>query len=172
MALATLQDAVVPAVTPIWRLSLSHSPDLVNVLPHWHEPLFPQFIKNVNTPYPLLHEASPQTLFKVFRDAGPLVSIRVGEDVGYAQSATVIEFWDDKHANVARNKNPALQENIPPFTLRTFNPCKLYCAVSRWSGLCVCAQLIVFRFIRTSALHSTRLMWRTCFEGYVVLVSR
>lgn len=136
MALATLQDALVPGVSPPWRLSLTYSSELKSSLPQ--ERLFPQFIKSAVTPHPALDDANPQTLFRIFRNAGPLVSVRVGVNVGYPQPSAVVEYWNEEHANYARKQKQSLHETTrdsPPFLLRTFDPCNLYCAVSKFNRI-------------------------------------
>lgn len=140
MALATLQGAVMPGVNPPWTVSLSHSPNLESPEPRPYARLFPQFIKSATTPHPLLHGANPQTIFRWFRNAGPLVSVSMDVDVGHPERTTVIEYWDPEHANFARREKQAVHEDLsgsPAFTLRTFDPCNLYCAVGRSSHECV-----------------------------------
>lgn len=132
MALATLQDTCVPGVNPPLKISLSHSPTLASSLPQ--DRLLCQFVQMPTNPgHPVLHGASPQNLFEIFRNAGPLVAVRVGVDVGYPQPVCTVEYWKEEHANHARQAMRTIHESTrqsPQFMLRTFNPCKLYCTVS------------------------------------------
>lgn len=134
MALVTLQGATVPGVVPAVQLRLSHS--LTYEDPYPKTRIFRQFVKTSTTgPHPVLHGASVQTLFQWFRNAGPLVSVKTGVNIGYPEPVISLEYWDGQYANRARtlkNKIHSNLENSPEFVLRTYDPCKLYCAVSRW----------------------------------------
>ena len=131
MALATLQDTIVPDISPPARLRLSHSPN--------HDPPYPtvrilrQFARSAATPHPLLYSSSIQTLFRWFRSAGPLVSIAKDVDIGYPETVISLEYWYGEHANAARIRENQVHSELsssPEFTLRTYDPCNLYCAVS------------------------------------------
>ncbi|KAI0698133.1 hypothetical protein BC835DRAFT_690706 [Cytidiella melzeri] len=132
MALATLQGATVtgPNLLP-WTMVISHSCTLEAAFPSHR--IFPQFVRtDLNgTPGHIGAEEDPQTLFKWFRRAGPLVSVQTDVNVGYPQRAIVVEYWNEEHANLARIKKNALHEDMqhrPAFTLRTYDPHNLYCA--------------------------------------------
>lgn len=130
MALATLQGTLLPRVTPPFLLDLSHSPQLDSTAPP--DPLFPQYVHSDSADHPL-YKASAQDIFRCFRAAGPLVSVRVNIDVGRAHPACVVEYWEEAHANHARASCRTLCMTLaagsPQFTLRTYDPCNLYCAV-------------------------------------------
>jgi hypothetical protein len=129
MALVTLQGAIVPETSPPFALKLSHSPMLPSPVPPF--PLFPQFVHSDYRGHPLL-SASAQDLFKWFRSAGPLAEIGINVDVGRQDPVCVVQYWDEDHARYAqincRKLHMAL-EAMPAFTLRTYDPCNLYCAV-------------------------------------------
>ena len=77
-------------------------------------------------------ETSSQIVFEWFRTAGPLVSVGVNVNVGYDRPAVVVEYWDEESANRARVQKNALAAEMgrfSAFTVRTFDPCNLYCAV-------------------------------------------
>jgi hypothetical protein len=135
MALATLQGATLD-VNPPYQMTLSHLPTLPPALPV--NRILPQFVKVDNGPGHIGEPVSSQKLFTWFRAAGPLVSVRQDVNVGYSQSAIVVEYWDEQHANFARLEKNALYEELrdrPAFVLRTYDPCNLYYAVS--SLLCL-----------------------------------
>ncbi|KAI0698131.1 hypothetical protein BC835DRAFT_691327 [Cytidiella melzeri] len=128
MALATLQGAVVANSGPPWTMVISHSPTLEPALPTHR--IFPQFVKTYGTAGHIGDE-SPQTVFRWFRRAGPLVSVRTNVNVGYPERVIVVEYWNEDDANWARMEKNALHEGMqhrPAFILRTYDPCSLYCA--------------------------------------------
>ncbi len=130
MALATLQGMPVPGLSPPWSLALSHSPFLQEPLPE--RPLLPLFVKTDVATHAVLI-ANAQTVFTWFRATGPLVTVRVGVDVGYAHPTCVLEYWEEQHAQTARLRGQDISmftRGTMPFTLRVFDPLKLYCAVS------------------------------------------
>jgi hypothetical protein len=130
MALVTLQGTFIPNVEPPFRMVLSHSPGLQSALPPLR--LYNQYVKIDGLPASIMESATCQQIFKWFRPAGPLVSVRKDVNIGYQQRATVLEYWRSEYANAARTKKNALHEdmqNMPAFTLRTFDPSNLYCAV-------------------------------------------
>lgn len=130
MALATLQGAIVPGVTPPFCLALSHSPSLEECLPE--DRLFHQFVKCTTNTRHVLYDSSAQDVFSWFRSAGPLVSVRVNVNVGHAYATCVLEYWEDTHAQYARTHcrmmHPALAA-MDHFSLRTYNPCTIFCTV-------------------------------------------
>jgi hypothetical protein len=131
MALATLQGTIVPETNPPFALRLSHSPMLLSAAPP--SPLFPQFVYSDHQRHPLL-SASAQDLFKWFRSAGPLAEVRINVDVGRQGLVCVVQYWDEGHAKYAQKNCCKLHtalEAMPAFTLRTYNPCDLYCGVRR-----------------------------------------
>ena len=130
MALATLQGTLVTDVKPPWKMVLSHSPTLEPSLPS--QRIFSQYIRLNGIPYNLTEGVTPQRVFRWFRSAGPLVSVRTNVDVGYAQRAIVLEFWNEAHAKLARKLKNAVHadlRNILEFSLRTFDPYTLHCTV-------------------------------------------
>ncbi|KAI0698135.1 hypothetical protein BC835DRAFT_691214 [Cytidiella melzeri] len=133
MALATLQGTIVVNSGAPWKVVLSHSPTLQPALPP--DCIFPQYVRtnSTGTPGPIGGEESPQTLFKWFRRAGPLVSVRKNVNMGYPQHAIVVEYWSERDASLAQSKTNALHEDMhhrPAFTLRTYDSRNLYCAAS------------------------------------------
>ena len=131
MALATLQGATVPGQSPPFALTLSHSPSLD--APYSSHRLLPQFVKGSASSYHTLYGASAQDLFSWFRSAGPLASVQANVKVGHAHPTCILEYWDEKHAQYARENcrmmHPELAQ-MKPFSLRTFDPSSLFCAVS------------------------------------------
>ncbi|KAI0793089.1 hypothetical protein BC629DRAFT_347750 [Irpex lacteus] len=130
MALATMQGALVADHTPPWKMVLSHSPSLDHPTPS--APFFPQYLQT--TPAFFTPDLTPQLLFRWFRTAGPLVSVRMNVDVGSMKGTAVVEYWHESHANAARLKENALHTKTrtrPKFVLRTFDPCSLHCSVRR-----------------------------------------
>lgn len=131
MALATLQGCEILKSSSPWTMVLSHSPTLESAIPP--SPLFPQFVKHNGTPLFMGKDTSPQAIFRWFRQAGPLVSVRTHVNVGYSSQAVVVQYWNEEHANKARMQKNALHAEMaryPAFEVRTFDPCNLYCAVS------------------------------------------
>lgn len=132
MALATLQGTAIPGLDPPASLVLSHSPTLARPSPL--DRLFPQFISVDKPDHPIL-SANASDIFRWFRKAGPLVSVDVRVNIGREHLASVVEYWEEGHADVARLNRRILHtdlERMPPFTLRTYDPCNLYCAVSEY----------------------------------------
>lgn len=145
-ALVTLNgDYVLDPRSPShkWQLNLSHNAKNDSTYPRTRN--LPQFLfildgldpntSNVqDTNHPFRDGLSPrQAIFKLFRRAGPLVSIRVGVEIGIGPPTTVVEYWNAKDAEYATKHLPYLHRSMKgmrPFILRTFDPCKLYCAVS------------------------------------------
>ncbi len=129
MALATLQGAPIPGLAaPSLTLSLSHSPTLEEPVPE--KPILPQFAKTATGKY-RVQTANAQQAFTWFRHAGPLVTVRVNVDVGYSHFTCVLEFWEASHAITAAKAVKDISESIhEQFTLQTFDPFNLYCAVS------------------------------------------
>lgn len=121
MALATLQGVPVPNVRPPWVLMLSHSASLDSALPT--EPLCAQFVKaGASGGIHGLHLATTQQIFRWFRAAGPLVSVRTNLDVGYSHRTCVLEYWHAEDADFARRRCHgfhATLRKMEPFTLRT-----------------------------------------------------
>lgn len=136
MALATLQGAEVPGSNPPFFLEMCSSPDSIRAAPS--RPLSPLYIKysGHETQVHPTQQASAQDIFTWFRRAGPLVSVRVNEDLGWPHPTCVLQYWQIPHAQYARlncnTLHPALG-GMPPFALRVYHPRNLYCAVgSRW----------------------------------------
>ena len=130
MALATLQDTVVTDVNPPWKMVLSHSPTLEPTLPP--QRIFSQYIRSNGIPHNPIEGSSPQAMFKRFRSVGPLVSVRTNVDIGYSQRAIVLEYWYEDDAKLARKMKNTVHtdlKDLPDFSLRTFDPCNLYCTV-------------------------------------------
>lgn len=130
MALATLQGVQVPGANPPIALALSHAPELSVAAPPL--PLLSQFVQSDLVDHPL-RKASPQDVFRWFRGSGPLVSVRTDVDVGHKNRTCVIEHWEEEHAIYAKTQRKSLHaalKAMPGFTLRIFDPCNLYCAVS------------------------------------------
>ncbi|KAF7798254.1 hypothetical protein EIP86_009471 [Pleurotus ostreatoroseus] len=90
----------VEGISPPWHLHLSHSPLLEDSLPD--NPVLPLFLKCPDTERPFTVKHDAQAVFCWFRRAGPLVSIRLNVDVGYEDSACVIQYWDKSYADFAR----------------------------------------------------------------------
>ncbi|EKM49815.1 uncharacterized protein PHACADRAFT_214337 [Phanerochaete carnosa HHB-10118-sp] len=124
MALATMQGVTVPNVQPPWVLTLSHTASLDSALPR--DPLCAQFIKaGAAGGIHGLHLATAQQIFRWFRTAGPLVSVRTNVDVGYKHRTCVLEYWDEEDANYARlhcREFHFTLQRMEPFSLRTFAP--------------------------------------------------
>ena len=130
MALVTLQDTTMDAAEPSTIFTLSHSPDLAKFLPERR--LFPQFVQSDKADHPL-RTATAQDVFRWFRSAGPLASVQTKADVGREHRTCVVEYWEEEHANYARVNCGSLAaefKTMPAFSLRTYDPCNLYCAVS------------------------------------------
>lgn len=107
--------------------------------------------------------ASVQTLFEWFRNAGPLVSVQTGVNIGYPEGVISLEYWNEEHAKRActlKNKvHPDLAYS-PEFYLRNYDPYTVYCAVSGQSlGDLTCFFLSHRRYrclARSSALSAFR----------------
>lgn len=137
MALVTLQGAIVPGVTPPFQLMLFHSSEFQEPFPKAR--LLSQFVKSTVLPHPVLYPATPQELFTYFRRAGPLVYLNKALNIGYPRPVIVLEYWEAKHANFARTRGRTIHEALlpyPAFTLRTFEPCTLFCGVSVACPVC------------------------------------
>ncbi|GJE92581.1 RNA recognition motif domain-containing protein [Phanerochaete sordida] len=131
MALATLHGTLLPSVEPPFVLRLSASDKEEETLPA--DPLLSQFVHSDIDDHPL-HSWTAQELFRYFRSAGPLVSVRTNVDIGRARRVCTVEYWDERHANYARlnaqrlgRELAPLEAPLPPFSLRTYDPWKLYC---------------------------------------------
>lgn len=129
MALATLQNIEIPGVEPPYSLQLSHSPQIAPSVPS--KPLFPQYVKSKILNHPI-QLCTPQKLFQWFRHAGPLVYVRVGVDLGFAERTCIFEYWDDVHAAYAQTHCRSLHTSLrgmKPFFLRIIVPTNLTCSV-------------------------------------------
>lgn len=132
MALATLQGVDVPNVSPPFRLALSHTAELDQTDPQ--DTLYSQFVKlrDPNKPH-VLQDATAQEVFRWFRNAGPLASVKVEQDVGYPQKTCVIRYYKEEHARFAQSKCNLIHSVMKiteVFTLRTFMPNHLIIFVS------------------------------------------
>ncbi|KAI0345574.1 hypothetical protein BDW22DRAFT_887667 [Trametopsis cervina] len=155
MALATLQGAIVPNLDPPWKMALSHSPDFQSSTPQRR--LFSQMVKSDTHPHPLVHGASLQTIFRWFRNAGPLVSVESTVVPGYPSPMVVIEYWEEEHANHARVQKKAIHPELlasPSFNLRTFDPANLYCAAL---GATCEHKILVDRFSQFGSIREATL---------------
>lgn len=131
MAFTTLQGAAMDAVEPPVIFILSHSPDLAKSSPEHR--LLPQFVQSDKIYHPL-RSATAQQLFRWFRSAGPLASVQTDVDIGREHRTCVVEYWEEEHANHARLHCGSLTtefKTMPAFSLRTYDPCNLYCTVSQ-----------------------------------------
>lgn len=131
MALATMQETLIIKPMPQWTMILSHSPTLASTAPS--DSMLSQYLRT--DPSFFTSNMTPQLLFKCFRPAGPLVSVRMNVDVGNKERTAVVQYWNERHANSARMRKNGLHKKIqrgtrPPFSLRTFDPCILHCSVS------------------------------------------
>lgn len=141
MALATLQGEPVDGVNPPWSLVLSHSPTLESALPtcrRWPQRVVPDLLPGQMWPGAI----TSQAIFRWFRSVGPLVSVRINMSMGNSQNATVIEYWNKAHSDIA-GAAPNLVHSailysiprIPRLTLRFFDPCTVRCSVSSLGNL-------------------------------------
>ena len=135
MALATLFGVEVTNSGPQpWTLILSHSPLLEPPLPK--VPILPLCVR------PALggggigrawEDVDAQMVFTWFRNAGPLLSVRMNVDLGYEAPSCVLEYWKEEHAQMARQFGRDIHtgaQSMTDFILRVFDPWNLYCAVS------------------------------------------
>ncbi|KAI0793063.1 hypothetical protein BC629DRAFT_1508739 [Irpex lacteus] len=139
MALATLQGETVDGVDPPWALALSHSPTLESVLPtgrRWPQRVIPNVLPGDTWP----GMTTAQTIFRWFRSVGPLVSVRMNMAMGNSQNATVIEYWNKAHSDIA-GAAPNLVHSamldsvprVPRLTLRFFDLCSVRCSGALFS---------------------------------------
>lgn len=131
MALATLQSQPVDGVSPPWCMILSHSPTLDSALPTGSR--WAQRVIKTAWSGDLKPGATAQSVFKWFRSVGPLVSARTNMYMGSSEFATVVEYWDIAHSDIAGFKlNQVHKElhHVPKFNSVGFDPCSLRCSVS------------------------------------------
>ena len=86
----------------------------------------PQFMKSNKNH--VLQSQSAQALFGLFREAGPIVSIRRKVNLGLTHPTVVVEYWQKKPAMRAQG-TLLRQSGTQPATLHFFDPCALFCAV-------------------------------------------
>lgn len=165
MALATLQGEYVPDLVPSWKLSLSPSPTLEYQIPsssRRDRPFYVQSITNPQSPHELA-QRSPQEIFKLFRSAGPLLSVRSGSVPGFLNPICVLDYWSKDHAKYARDNCQTLHfalVDLMPFTLVSYTPVVINILVSRSSqGVSSSAD--------TVALGGWSFSGQVGFEGYV-----
>lgn len=132
MALATLQGVQIPGAFPPLRLVLSHTGDPEQ--PDSQSTLYPQFIEfnGANKPH-IFRDASAQDVFRWFRNAGPLASVKVTEDVGGSQKTCILQYYKEEHARFAQSKCNLVHSALKStggFLLRTFIPNHLIISVS------------------------------------------
>lgn len=132
MALATLQGVQIPGAFPPLRLVLSHTADPEQM--GSQSTLYPQFIKfsDANKPH-ILRNTSAQEVFRWFRNAGPLASVKVAEDVGNSQKTCILQYYKEEHARFAQSKCNLIHSALKStgeFSLRTFIPNCLIISVS------------------------------------------
>lgn len=154
MALATLQGALIPDILPPFHLTLSHTSMLGSSLPN--ERILPQFAKGTPKAHSILSSVSPQTIFTWFRPAGPLVSVRVRVDLGFAYRTCTLEYWDENYARYARIHSrvlhPALAD-LKPFDLHTYDPTTLTCTVSTTPLLPLSLRLRSEGYVYRGSVH-------------------
>lgn len=135
MALATLQGEYVPDLVPSWKLLLSPSLALEDPIPlssGRDRPLYVQSIKNPQSPHELA-ERSPQEVFKLFRSAGPLLSVRSGSVPGFLNPMCVLDYWSKDHVKHARHICQTLHfelADLTPFILVSYTPVVINISVS------------------------------------------
>lgn len=132
MALATLQGVQIPGAFPPLRLVLSHTAGREQF--GSQSTLYPQFIKfsDANKPH-ILRNTSAQEVFRWFRNAGPLASVKVAEDVGDSQKTCILQYYKEEHARFAQSKCNLIHSALKStgeFSLRTFIPNCLIISVS------------------------------------------
>ncbi|KAI0088663.1 hypothetical protein BDY19DRAFT_179441 [Irpex rosettiformis] len=128
MALATIQGAYAAQLRPPWALVLSHSPTLEKPSPSPR--LFPQYLKFEENSF-LDGTVTMDQLFRWFRVAGPLASVKMDVYVGNSQRTATVEYFREEHANFARMTTNGLHRklrNRAKFSLRTYNPYSLRCS--------------------------------------------
>lgn len=135
MALATLQGEYVPDLVPSWKLSLSPSTTLEYPIPPSSgrdRPFYVQSVTNPQSPHELA-QLSPQEVFKLFRCAGPLLSVRSGSVPGFLNPICVLDYWSKDHAKYARDNCQTLHfalAALMPFTLVSYTPVVINILVS------------------------------------------
>ncbi|KAI0088649.1 hypothetical protein BDY19DRAFT_178352 [Irpex rosettiformis] len=130
MALATLRGAPISDVDPPCTMVLSHSPTGESALPDPSSRIFPQYLK-ADPEFFQDSKITLQLLFKWFRTAGPIVSIRTDVGVGKEEHRIVIEYWKEEHARLAHTKRNDLHKQLrkrSAFYLRTYDPYSLHCS--------------------------------------------
>ncbi|KAI0793062.1 hypothetical protein BC629DRAFT_343333 [Irpex lacteus] len=127
-ALATMHETMTVKSKPVWRMILSHSATLATPAPL--DPILSQYLHTDPT---FFTKVKAQEIFQLFRQAGPLVSVRLNVDIGNNVKTAIVQYWYEDHANTARIKYTTMhkkKKQRPPFSLRTFDPCGLHCSVS------------------------------------------
>lgn len=131
-ALATLHNVQVTHHLISWTLVLSHNSNFDPPCPpHETQPLFVWSFRKL--PHPLMGKTTEQQLFNLFRNAGPLVSVNVGVELGMSHPTAVLQFWHPEHAAFAKDIGSQLHQSLlklDSFILRNFDPCTLHCTVS------------------------------------------
>lgn len=134
LALATMQESVIQDAVSPWIMVLSHCPTLESAIPS--ALMYSQYLQA--DPAFFSSEVTTQLLFRYFRTAGPLVSVRMNVEIGGGKRTATVEYWNELHANEARNARNALHKkmrNRPAFSMRTYDPRSLRCSV-RHSYVC------------------------------------
>ncbi|KAI0793061.1 hypothetical protein BC629DRAFT_343436 [Irpex lacteus] len=124
-----MQETLVAQTKPHWTMILSHSPILATAAPS--DPILSQYLQT--DPSFFASKVKPQRLFNLFRQAGPVVSVRMNVHVGNKGQTAVVQYWYGEHADAARTTFNTLPGNLkkqklPPFSLRTFDPCSICCS--------------------------------------------
>lgn len=129
LALATVNGTRKTWPPLAWTIRLSHSPTLEKATPSRR--LLPQYTQCDSDIF--FKDGLPmEIVFKWFRTAGPIVSIRKEVNLGQSPHTLVVEYWHEDHANFARMMSNALHKNLkkrPAFTLRTYDPWSIRCTV-------------------------------------------
>lgn len=154
-----MHETVITNTVPQWTMILSHSPTLATPRPS--DSILSQYLQT-NSDF-FTSKTTPQVLFKYFRKAGPLVSVRMNVDIGNKKRAAVVKYWNEKDANAARIKKNTLHSMLrsrPAFSLRTFDPHRLRYSVRRVQSWLNAVDQIL---LNTSSYHSG--VWILVFFG-------
>ncbi|KAI0088645.1 hypothetical protein BDY19DRAFT_178260 [Irpex rosettiformis] len=127
---AEMALAIVPWVTMSGgcRVKLSHSPTMENPVPPRCP--FPQYVLCESEEIFLNKNIDLEVIFRWFRTAGPLISVRIISDIGPYGRAVQLLYWTEEHANLARLKANSLHKKLqsrPTFSLRTYDPFSIRC---------------------------------------------
>ena len=128
MALATLNKKVVrEGQNRPWRIELSSRRKSQH---RWSLDgcPFPQFLKaSESTARHPLQDENAQSLFSIFRAAGPLISVQADAKIGPEQQTCTVHYWKESHARAAQGILNEAYKNKG--RLLPYDPYTLHCGV-------------------------------------------